>query len=165
MIATRHYSYMKNNNEVKQMKQQQAVVQQLRAALSDTYALYFKTHSYHWNVEGMDFNSLHNMFEAQYTEMWQATDELAERLRALDAYAPINYAQMVSETKIAQDNNVPNAKQMVKNLANGHETLIKTLGQALAMAQVANDEVTSDTLLGRMQVHEKTLWMLKSLSK
>lgn len=141
------------------------VVSELRKVLADTYGLYFKTHSYHWNVEGMHFHTLHTLFEAHYTEMWAAIDEVAERIRALDAYAPVNYTEIVAGTSIAQDEGVPNAADMLKNLIEGHGKLIETLKVALEVAQKAEDEVTSDVCLARLNIHEKTLWMLKSLSK
>lgn len=141
------------------------VVQQLNNILANSYSLYFKTHSYHWNVEGMHFHTLHTMFEEHYTEMWAAIDEIAERIRALGAYAPLNHAQMISDSQIEQDDNVPNATDMIANLVTGHKTLIKNLNQALTIAQDNQDEVTSDVCLARLQIHEKTLWMLKSLNK
>ncbi len=141
------------------------VVEELQKVLADTYSLYFKTHSYHWNVEGMHFHTLHAMFEEHYTEMWQAIDVLAERLRALGAYAPANYDEMVTGSRIAKDKTVPDASTMVKNLTQGHETLIDTLHNALSVAQKEEDEVSADAVLARLEVHEKTLWMLKSLSK
>ncbi len=147
---------VKNNN---------VVVQELRKVLVDTYSLYFKTHSYHWNVEGMQFHTLHILFEEHYTEMWTAIDEIAERIRALGAYAPANYNDITSGSSILPDSDIPSAVDMVSNLANGHEKLIETLNNALNIAQENGDEVTSDVCLGRLQIHEKTLWMLKSLGK
>ena len=142
-----------------------AVIQEMQKVLVDTYALYFKTHSYHWNVEGMHFHTLHALFEQHYTEMWEAIDEIAERLRALGVYAPINYEEITKGSSIKQDSSVPEAKEMLSNLVNGHESLVKTLKDALNVAQDNSDEVTSDVCLARLQLHEKTLWMLKSLSK
>ncbi|PCI86749.1 MAG: DNA starvation/stationary phase protection protein [Hyphomicrobiales bacterium] len=144
---------------------QDIVVQQLNNILANTYSLYFKTHSYHWNVEGMHFHTLHTMFEEHYTEMWAAIDEIAERIRALGAYAPLNHAKIIKASQIEQDDTVPTAKDMITNLVTGHETLISSLNQALTIAQQNNDEVTSDVCLARLQIHEKTLWMLNSLNK
>lgn len=146
-------------------KNQDIVIQQLNNVLANTYGLYFKTHSYHWNVEGMHFHTLHTMFEEHYTEMWAAIDEIAERIRALGAYAPINHAKMIGNSQIEQDDNVPNAADMIANLIKAHQTLIISLNTALSTAQDNHDEVTSDVCLARLQIHEKTLWMLKSLNK
>lgn len=144
---------------------QDVVIQQLNNILANTYSLYFKTHSYHWNVEGMHFHTLHTMFEQHYTEMWTAIDEIAERIRALGSYAPLNHAKMIEASQIEQDDNVPNATDMIANLVIGHQTLNKNLNQALTAAQENHDEVTSDVFLARLQIHEKTLWMLNSLNK
>lgn len=141
------------------------VVSALKQVLTDTYALYFKTHSYHWNVEGMHFNALHVLFEQHYNEMWMAIDEIAERIRALGAYAPANYDEMVKSTRVAKDTGVPKAEQMIENLVQGHEVVVASLKSALETAQKAEDEVSSDTCLARLSIHEKTLWMLKSLQK
>ena len=146
-------------------KNQDIIVQQLNNILANTYSLYFKTHSYHWNVEGMHFHTLHTMFEAHYTEMWAAIDEIAERIRARGAYAPLNHADMIKASQIEQDADVPNATDMISNLVTGHQTLINSLNQALSIAQDNHDEVTSDVCLARLQIHEKTLWMLNSLNK
>lgn len=155
---------MKTQMEVVSNKNAE-VVTALQQVLADTYALYFKTHSYHWNVEGIHFHALHALFEEQYTEMWQAIDEIAERIRALDAYAPANYDEMVANTRVVKDVGVPNAQDMIQNLIAAHGVVIESAKEALAVAQESEDEVSSDTCLARMNIHEKTLWMLKSLQK
>lgn len=141
------------------------VATELRKALTDTYSLYFKTQSYHWNVEGAHFHDLHILFEEQYTEMWNATDLLAERLRALGEYAPANHGEMISGSDINQDDKIPKANEMIENLIEGHEAVMRNLGNAFLVSQKNNDEVTADILSARMQSHEKTLWMLRSSTK
>jgi starvation-inducible DNA-binding protein len=130
--------------------------------LADTYALYFKTHSYHWNVEAPAFFSLHSMFEGQYTALHDSTDELAERIRALGRKAPASYAALAAEASVTEDANVPDWKTMVSNLIRGHEVVIKTARTVHAVAVKAGDEVTADLMVERLSYSEKTAWMLRA---
>jgi starvation-inducible DNA-binding protein len=139
------------------------IAEGLSRVLADTYTLYLKTHHYHWNVTGPQFRSLHLMFEEQYQELWAATDEIAERIRALGEYAPGTYAEFSKLSSIQEDNSVPSADQMVKNLVKGHETVVKTARDLFSSASDASDEVTADLMVQRMQASEKTAWMLRSM--
>ncbi len=135
----------------------------LASVLADTYTLYLKTHNYHWNVTGPMFNTLHLMFEAQYNELWVAVDLLAERIRALGEYAPGSYAQFAALTSIPEADGVPSAEAMLADLVAGHEAVTRTARAAFAPADAASDESTADLLTQRLQVHEKTAWMLRSM--
>lgn len=135
----------------------------LRHVLADTYTLYLKTHNYHWNVTGPMFDSLHRLFMEQYTELWNAVDLVAERIRSLGEFAPGSYAQFSQLTKIKEESDPPKATQMLQNLVNGHETLIETLREAFPAADKANDQATMDLLTQRLQIHEKTAWMLRTM--
>ena len=131
--------------------------------LADTYTLYLKTHGYHWNVEGPHFQQLHALFMEQYTEMWTAADDLAERIRALGFYAPGSYAQMAEIAKLSEeDASPPDWKTMVTNLAKGHEQVAKTARDALRTAEDAGDDATADVVAPRVTLHEKTAWMLRA---
>lgn len=140
-----------------------AIAEGLGRVLADTYTLYLKTHNYHWNVTGPQFRALHLMFEEQYRELWAATDEVAERIRALGYYAPGTYAEYAKLTSIQEDNGVPSADQMVANLVKGHETVVKTARDLFQLADEAKDEVTADLMVQRMNASEKTAWMLRSM--
>jgi starvation-inducible DNA-binding protein len=131
--------------------------------LADTYYLYAKTHGYHWNVTGPMFNTLHEMFMVQYTELWNSIDQIAERIRSLGYFAPAEYSKLAPLTSIKEDVDVPNAETMIKNLIVGNETVIKTARSVLDPADEANDQSTLDLLTQRLNVHEKTAWMLRSL--
>jgi len=131
--------------------------------LADSYTLYLKTHNFHWNVKGPMFNTLHLMFEGQYTELATAVDEIAERIRALDVAAPGSYKQFAALTKIEEETGVPAAEDMIRQLVKDHETVVRTARQVFPAADDASDEPTADLLTQRMQVHEKTAWMLRSL--
>ena len=137
-------------------------VQALKVLMGETYALYVKTHGYHWNVSGPRFNQLHNMFEEQYTELWQSLDEIAERIRQLGAYAPGSSEEMLAEATIKPDNGVPDADAMVANLTRGHETVAKSAKIGIEIAGEAGDEVTVDLFVQRAAAAEKTAWMLRS---
>ncbi|PKQ06109.1 MAG: DNA starvation/stationary phase protection protein [Alphaproteobacteria bacterium HGW-Alphaproteobacteria-12] len=139
------------------------IAEGLSRVLADTYTLYLKTHNYHWNVTGPQFRSLHLMFEEEYRELWAATDEIAERIRALGESAPGTYAAFSKLTSLQEDNSVPNADQMVKNLVKGHEQVVKTARDLFGAASEAGDEVTADLMVQRMQIGEKTAWMLRSM--
>jgi len=136
----------------------------LSRLLADSYTLYLKTHNYHWNVTGPMFQTLHTMFEAQYTELALAVDAIAERIRALGEPAPGSYQAYVRLTSVADDGDeVPSAEAMIKNLVEAHETVVRTAREVFPIAERANDEPTADLLTQRMQVSEKTAWMLRSL--
>tara|TARA_R110000850_G_scaffold146741_2_gene268855 strand:+ start:186 stop:653 length:468 start_codon:yes stop_codon:yes gene_type:complete len=139
------------------------IAEGLSRVLADTYTLYLKTHNYHWNVTGPQFRSLHLMFEEEYRELWAATDEIAERIRALGEYAPGSYAAFSKLTSLQEDNSVPNAEQMVNNLVKSHEQVVKTARDLFDAASEAGDEVTADLMVQRMQIGEKTAWMLRSM--
>jgi len=131
--------------------------------LADTYTIYLKTHNFHWNVTGPQFNTLHQMFEEQYTELAEAIDEIAERIRALGVQAPGSYAQFSELTSIEEETGTPSAEEMIKQLVTDLETVIRTARQVLPIADEANDEPSADLLTQRMQIHEKTAWMLRSM--
>jgi starvation-inducible DNA-binding protein len=135
----------------------------LAALLADTYNLYLKTHYFHWNVTGPRFRELHLMFEEEYNELWLAADLIAERIRALNEVAPGTYREFTQLGSIAESNGVPPAESMIYELLQGHETVTRTAREGLAAAEAAGDQVTMDLLTGRMQVHEKTGWMLRAM--
>jgi starvation-inducible DNA-binding protein len=139
------------------------IVAGLSRVLADSYSLYLKTHSYHWNVVGPMFHSLHAMFMEQYTELALAVDEIAERIRALGAPAPGTYRQFAATTAIVEDTDVPDAMEMVRRLVDAHETTARTIRSVLPIAEQAPDQVSTDLLVRRLDVHEKTAWMLRSL--
>jgi len=141
----------------------QKIAEGLSRLLADSYTLYLKTHNYHWNVKGPLFNTLHLMFEGQYTELATAIDEIAERIRALGEPAPGSYKAYAALTSIEEEDAVPNAEEMIRQLLIGQETVARTARAAFAAADAANDEPTADLLTQRMQVHEKTAWMLRSM--
>ena len=146
-------------------EQRGAIVQALSKLLADTYVLYLKTHSFHWNVEGPMFQTLHQMFMEQYTETWNAIDLIAERIRSLGEYAPGTYHEYARLTRIKDTEGVPRAEEMVRLLVEGQEAVVRTAREALSVADEANDQPTLDLLTQRMQVHEKNAWMLRSLLK
>lgn len=139
------------------------VAQGLSRVLADTYTLYLKTHNYHWNVTGPMFQTLHTMFETQYNELALAVDEVAERIRSLGVFAPGTYKQFTELSSIADEDGVPPAREMIKNLLAAHETVARTAREILPLAEDASDEVSVDLLVTRMETHEKTSWMLRSL--
>lgn len=143
-----------------------AVAEALNATLADTYSLYMKTHAYHWNVTGPQFHTLHVMFEEQYREMWAALDEIAERVRALGVFAPTSGKQFADLSAIDNaDTKPPSAGEMVKRLLADHETLIKRAREGLSTAEEAGDAASADLLTVRIQTHEKTAWMLRSMAQ
>lgn len=131
--------------------------------LADSYTLYLKTHNYHWNVTGPMFQTLHVMFEEQYQDLALAVDDIAERIRSLGERAPGTYAAFSELTTIEEDSGNPNAKEMIANLVESNEKLIRTAREVIPKAADAGDEATVDLLTERMQHHEKTTWMLRSL--
>lgn len=141
----------------------QEIAQGLSKLLADTYTLYLKTHYFHWNVTGPMFNTLHVMFETQYTELALAVDMVAERIRALGVYAPGTYTQFAQLSSIAETIEVPKANDMIIALVAGHEAVCRTARSVFPAAEQAADEATADLLTQRLQVHEKTAWMLRSL--
>ncbi len=140
-----------------------AIADGLSRLLADTYTLYLKTHNFHWNVTGPMFNTLHLMFEGQYTELSLAVDLIAERIRSLGVPAPATYSAYAKLTSIPETEGVPKASEMIKLLVEGQEAVIRTARSIFPIADEANDEPTADLLTQRMQVHEKTAWMLRSL--
>ena len=144
----------------------QAVAAALNGTLADTYSLYMKTHAYHWNVTGPQFHTLHIMFEEQYNEMWLALDEIAERVRALGVFAPMSGKQFAELSSINNDETSPPvASKMITNLITDHETLIKQARKGMIAAETANDVASADLLTVRIQLHEKTAWMLRALTQ
>ena len=141
----------------------EAVAGHLSKLLADTYSLYLKTHSFHWNVTGPQFNSLHLMFETQYNELWLAADEVAERIRTLDVFSPGSYSQFGKLTQIKEETGVPEWKEMVGQLVEGHEIAAHTARQTIKAATAVGDDGTADLVTGRLMEHEKTAWMLRSL--
>ncbi len=143
----------------------QSVSEALSRLLADTYSLYLQTHNFHWNVEGPMFNTLHLMFEVQYNELWLAVDTIAERIRSLGFPAPGTYSELARLTSIEEVAGVPQAMDMVAYLVKGHEAVTRTARTAFQTTDKAGDESSSDMLTQRLQVHEKTAWMLRSLLK
>ena len=131
--------------------------------LADTYSLYLKTHNFHWNVTGPMFQTLHLMFETQYNELALAVDLLAERIRALGFPAPATYTEFARLSSIKETAGVPKAEEMIKLLVEGQESVVRTARSIFALVEKANDEATADLLTQRIQLHEKTAWMLRSL--
>ena len=140
-----------------------SIAQGLSRLLADTYTLYLKTHNFHWNVTGPMFNTLHQMFEQQYVELAAAVDEIAERIRALGVVAPGSYKQFAELTAIKEEVGVPSAEAMIAQLVGDQETLVRTARDVFGLAEEARDEPSADLLTQRMQVHEKTAWMLRSM--
>jgi len=139
------------------------VVEALSRLLADSYTLYLKTHNYHWNVTGPMFNTLHTLFEVEYNELALAVDEIAERIRALGHPAPGSYQQFAKLSKVTEETGTPAAEEMIKQLVEAHETVARTARSVFPVAEAASDEPTADLLTQRLQVHEKTAWMLRSL--
>ncbi len=145
-------------------KDRAAIAQGLSRLLADTYTLYLTTHNFHWNVTGPMFNSLHTMFMAQYTELWNAVDPIAERIRALGHVAPGSYAQYGKLSSLPDaPAEPPKALEMVRILAQGHEAVARTARSIFPLVDQASDEPTADVLVQRLAVHEQTAWMLRSL--
>jgi starvation-inducible DNA-binding protein len=145
------------------VERREKIADGLARLLADTYTLYLKTHNYHWNVTGPQFSSLHNMFEEQYREMWEALDEIAERIRALGVYAPGSYRKFTELTSIEEEESVPSAEEMIRNLVKGHEAVVRRAREVGEIADDADDEPTEDLITQRMRTHEKTAWMLRSM--
>lgn len=139
------------------------IAEGLSRLLADTYTLYLKTHNFHWNVKGPMFNTLHTMFMQQYTELSVAVDDIAERIRALGFPAPGSYAQFAALTSIPEESGVPKATDMLRQLVAGQEAVVRTARAIFPVAEEAKDEPTCDLLTQRMQLHEKTAWMLRAM--
>lgn len=144
-------------------KDRKKIADGLSRLLADTFTLYLRTHNYHWNVTGPMFQTLHLMFMEQYNELWLATDPIAERIRALGFHAPGSYEAFARLTAIKPVEDVPKAQDMIRLLVEGNETVARTAREVFPVAEKANDQPTADLLTQRMQVHEKTAWMLRSL--
>ncbi len=144
-------------------KDREEITAGLSRLLADSYTLYLKTHNYHWNVEGPLFNTLHLMFEQQYTELATAVDTIAERIRALGEPAPGSYAAFSKLSTIDEEESVPAAEAMIANLVKGQEAVVRTARSIFPAVERANDEPTADLLTQRMQIHEKNAWMLRSM--
>ena len=144
-------------------KNRQNIANGLSNFLADTYTLYLMTHNFHWNVTGPMFNTLHLMFMTQYTELWNAIDPIAERIRALGFPAPGTYAQFAKLSSIKEPQGVPSAEEMVALLVKGHEAVAKTARSIFSIAEKSSDQPTADLLTQRLDIHEKTAWMLRSL--
>jgi starvation-inducible DNA-binding protein len=140
-----------------------AIAEGLSRLLSDTYTLYLKTHNYHWNVTGPMFQTLHLMFEQQYNELALAVDQIAERIRALGFFAPGTYSEFGKLSSIKEEEGVPSADDMIRRLVEGQEAVVRTARDIFPVVEKAGDEPTADLLTQRMQIHEKTAWMLRSL--
>ncbi len=139
------------------------IAEGLSHLLADSYTLYLKTHNFHWNVTGPMFQTLHAMFETQYTELATAVDLIAERIRSLGFRAPGSYQEFIRLSSIKESEDVPDAKAMIRELVAGQEAVVKTARSIFPATEKASDEATKDLLTQRMQLHEKTAWMLRSL--
>jgi starvation-inducible DNA-binding protein len=144
-------------------KDRKAIAQGLSALLADSYSLYLMTHNFHWNVTGPQFNTLHNMFMTQYTEQWAALDIIAERIRALGYPSPGTYSEFINRASIKEVDGVPKATDMVRHLVKAQEATARTARKLFPLVDGANDQPTADVLTQRIDVHEKTAWMLRSL--
>lgn len=144
-------------------KQREAIAKGLSALLADSYTLYLMTHNFHWNVTGPQFNSLHLMFMGQYTEQWNALDIIAERIRALGFPAPGTYKEYVKLASIKEVDGVPKATDMIRHLVAAQEATARTARKLFPVVDAANDQPTADVLTQRIDIHEKTAWMLRSL--
>ncbi|MBE8718122.1 Dps family protein [Cellvibrio polysaccharolyticus] len=144
-------------------KDRETIAEGLSHLLADTYTLYLKTHNFHWNVTGPMFQTLHLMFETQYTELALAVDVIAERIRSLGFPAPGTYKQYIKLSSIKESEEIPEAKEMIRQLLEGQEAVVRTARSIIPVADKASDEATADLLTQRIQLHEKTAWMLRSL--
>ena len=144
-------------------KDREKISEGLSKLLADTFTLYMATHNFHWNVKGPMFNTLHNMFMVQYTELWNAVDPIAERIRSLGFAAPGTFKEFGKLSSIKEPVGVPKAEEMIAILISGNEAVARTARSILPLADDANDQPTLDLLTQRLDVHEKTTWMLRSL--
>ena len=144
-------------------KDRKKIAEGLSRLLADTYTLYLKTHNFHWNVTGPMFNTLHLMFEGQYTELALAVDSIAERIRALGFPAPGSYKEYAKLSSIPEADGVPEANEMIRQLVEGQEAVVRTARGVFALTDEVHDEPSTDLLTQRMQIHEKTAWMLRAM--
>jgi len=144
-------------------QERQEIAAKLSGLLADSYTLYLKTHNFHWNVTGPQFNTLHTMFEAQYVELAVAIDDIAERIRALGVKAPGSYREFAELTAIPEAAGGESAEDMIRELVQGQESVVRTARDAIPVTASADDEPTADLLTQRMQIHEKNAWMLRSM--
>jgi starvation-inducible DNA-binding protein len=144
------------------MSSNEPVVQALSRLLADTYTLYLKTHNYHWNVTGPMFNTLHTLFETEYTEYALAVDEIAERIRAIGARAPGSYSEFAELASVKEDRGSPPAMEMIRNLLADQETTVASARKAVESAEAAGDQATADLGVRRIEIHQKNAWMLRS---
>ncbi len=144
-------------------KNRKGISDGLSRLVADTFTLYLKTHHFHWNVTGPMFQTLHIMFEGQYNELWLAVDPIAERIRALGHFAPGTYTEFTALTSISEEKGLPKSEDMIRALVKGHETCARTAREVFKAAEGGNDQPTMDLLTQRMDIHEKTSWMLRSL--
>lgn len=152
------YNYMKG-------KGNKAIAEQLSVVLADTFVLYYKTHTFHWNVVGPTFRSLHLLFEEQYNEMWAATDELAERIRSLDNHAPLTLKDLLKISTLKEAGQMPDADGMVKILEQDNLAVVDSIHKLIDICEDHGDEGTIDIMNKRSQAHETHAWMLRSLLK
>jgi starvation-inducible DNA-binding protein len=143
--------------------ERETIAKGLSALLADSYTLYLMTHNFHWNVTGPMFNTLHLMFMGQYTEQWNALDIIAERIRALGHPAPGTYKEFVKIASVKEVTGVPRAMDMIRHLVAAQEATARTARELFPVVNAANDQPTADLLTQRLEVHEKTAWMLRSL--
>lgn len=155
---------MSSNIEMTQ-EGKKACAEALAKVLADTYVLYLKTHAFHWNVEGRSFRTLHELFEEQYRDLWESTDEIAERIRALGEYAPGTYAKFQALASIKDNESVPGSDEMLRELISDNEATVRTIRSAIATAEEHGDEASIDLLTGRLSTLEKQIWMMKSILK
>jgi starvation-inducible DNA-binding protein len=140
------------------------VAKHLSWVLSDTYVLMVKTHGYHWNVTGETFAQLHTLFETQYNELFDAVDEIAERIRALDDNAPVSMSDFLTHTSVKESTGVPNAQGMIKDLIKAHENTRMRIAEACDFAGEVGDKGSEDIMVGRLKAHDKAVWILKALA-
>lgn len=153
---------MSQTNSVPSPENRQSLADGLSRALADSYTLYLKTQNFHWNVEGANFQALHNMFEEQYKDLAEAVDDIAERIRTLGHYAPASYSDFAKLASVKEQTGHPKAMDMVRELAEDQETLGGTLRTVIQTARDADDPATEDLMIGRLDVHEKNAWMLRA---
>ncbi len=144
-------------------KDRKAIASGLESLLADTFTLYMATHNFHWNVKGPMFNTLHAMFMVQYTELWNAVDPIAERIRSLGFPAPGTFKEFGKLSSLKEPAGELKAKEMISFLIDGNQTVARTARKLLPVADKANDQPTLDLLTQRLDIHEKTTWMLRSL--
>lgn len=153
---------MTKKNPVARLHVKRSLVEKLNVSLADTYALYLKTQNFHWNVEGPNFHSLHELFEQQYQDLAEAADKIAERIRALGHKAPATFAKFSRITHIEEGDGAASAETMLSMLYEDQQIMVKALKDTLHQAQQDGDEATADLMIQRITTHEKNAWMLKA---